>query len=267
MTKIGDYNTIISDHNVFNQIVYTPLSEALRLLDERRKDPELIAKIEALLQGDIPEVLKDKRCGVFARQVATPNIDTQWFIKLTKENNLETILFEYPDDKFTSNNNFKHSLGQIRVHHGVNKNDVYLTEKINIIDMVRNDGKKLKEIVTLWEEPLIDFHRKLFKHYKIREDINFHDITDWYHRQGDDASRYYRNYLLLFIAHGILFENFLTQGKEGLFSKEVVLPAIEEIMNLTGMKPLIVPIPPMDIEDEEYWISHPPEIKNFLPKK
>jgi len=36
--SIGDYDTIMSDRNIFNQIVYTPLSEALRLLEERQKD-------------------------------------------------------------------------------------------------------------------------------------------------------------------------------------------------------------------------------------
>jgi len=46
--KIGDYNTIMNDRNIFNQIVYTPLSEALRLLDERRKDPVLMARVEKI---------------------------------------------------------------------------------------------------------------------------------------------------------------------------------------------------------------------------
>ncbi len=54
--KIGDYNTIMNDRNIFNQIVYTSLSEALRLLDERRKDPELMAKVGKLLKGDMPEI-------------------------------------------------------------------------------------------------------------------------------------------------------------------------------------------------------------------
>lgn len=52
MIKIGDYNTIMNDHNIFNQIVYTPLSEALRLLDERRKDPELGVKVQEILKED-----------------------------------------------------------------------------------------------------------------------------------------------------------------------------------------------------------------------
>ncbi len=45
-TTIGDYNKIMADRKLFNQTVYTPMSEAIRLLDERRKDPELIAKVE-----------------------------------------------------------------------------------------------------------------------------------------------------------------------------------------------------------------------------
>ena len=58
--KIGDYNTIMNDRNIFNQVVYTPLSEALLLLDKRRKDLELVVKVEKLLKGDIPEICKDK---------------------------------------------------------------------------------------------------------------------------------------------------------------------------------------------------------------
>ncbi|MDO8658877.1 MAG: hypothetical protein Q7K55_09120 [Candidatus Levybacteria bacterium] len=39
----------MADRKLFNKTVYTPMSEALRLLDERRKDPELMAKVEKLL--------------------------------------------------------------------------------------------------------------------------------------------------------------------------------------------------------------------------
>ena len=266
-TSTNDYNAIMSDRKLFNKFVYTPLSEALRLLDERQKDPVLMAKVEKLLKGDIPEVLKNKKCGVLGRQIATPNFDTQNFIKLTKQNNLKTVLFEYSEDKFTSKNIFKHSLGQIRVHNGLNKKGDYLVEKINIIDLVKYDGKKLQEIITFWGEPLIDFHRKLFTHYKLPSDIVFYDVSKWYNRNGGDALRYYVNYLLLFVAHGILFENFLTsKDSEGDFTKKVLLPTVEKIINLTGVKPLIVPMEPMDIENEEYWISHPSQVKKIILK-
>ena len=45
-TSIGDYSKIMSDRNIFNQIVYTPLSEALKILDERQKDKKLVTKVE-----------------------------------------------------------------------------------------------------------------------------------------------------------------------------------------------------------------------------
>lgn len=266
--SIGDYDTIMADRNIFNQIVYTPLSEALRLLDERQKDPILMAKIEKLLKGDIPEVLKNKKCGVFARQVATPNFDTQRFIKLAQNNQLEIVLFEYPDDKFASKNIFKHSLGQIRINNGLNHKGEYLVEKINIIDLVKYDGKKIKELLTLWGEPLIDFHKKLFKHYELPEDIIFYDISKWYYKNGGCASKYYLNYLSLFVSNGILFENFLLlKGCEDDFIKSVLLPTIEKIINLTGVKPLIVPLDPIETESDEYWISHPFKIKHLIPKK
>lgn len=258
-------NLIMSDHNIFNNIIYTPLSLALEILEERHSDKILMEKISNILNGDIPEILINRKCGVFARQVATPNIDTKRFVNLTKENNLETILFEYPEDKFASKNIFKHSLGQIRINNGINKNGEYMFEKVNIINLVKYDGHKLKEIVTTWDEPLLDFHRNLFKHYNMPEDIYFYDIGDWYHRNGGTAAKYYTNFLMLFVAHGILFENFLiTKDAEGDFTRDIVLSSIENIYNITGLKPLIVPLAPIDTESEEYWISHDKSIKKLI---
>lgn len=266
---IGDYDKIMSDRNIFNQIVYTPLSEALRLLDERRKDPDLVAKVETLLNGDIPDVLKDKRCGVQFRQIATPNNDGEYFIKLTTENNLRPVFFEYFDDKFTSNNEFKHSLGQLRLQGKLNKKNVHLVEKITIVDFAKYDGKPLKEVKTLWEESLVDFHKKLFlmHNYKL-EDCDFFDTSLWIKNNGKKAVDYYVNFLLLFTCSGILFENFLTlKNTEGEFTKNIVLPAIEKVINLTGVKPLIVPMDPIEMETDTHWISYHPRIKSFIPQK
>ena len=64
-----------------------------------------------MLKGDIPEILKNnKKYAVLFRQIATPNYETKRFIALAKENNLCPVIFEYHNDKFTSNNEFKHSL-------------------------------------------------------------------------------------------------------------------------------------------------------------
>jgi hypothetical protein len=264
---IGDYNKIMADRKLFNKTVYTPMSEALRLLDERRKDPELMAKIEKLLNGDIPEILKNKKCGVLFRQIATPNKENKYFIDITTENGLRPIFFEYFDDKFTSNNEYKHSLGQLRISSSVNKNGNYLVEKINIMDFNKNNGKKFKEIKTFWGEPLVDFHKKLFgiNDYSIKN-IDFYEASNWFKENGGKAIDYYTNFFLLFTCFGILFENFLiSKDSESNFTKKVVLPSLEKVLNITGIKPLIVPLEPLDLEEYNFWYNHLQKVKSMIP--
>lgn len=266
MTKIGDYNKIMSDRNLFNQIVYTPLSDALKLLEERRNDPELVAKVEKLLKGNIPEFLKENKCGIQFRQIATPNNDCKHFIKLTLENKLHPVFFEYLDDKFTSNNEFKHSLGQLRVQNKVNKKDSFPVEKITVVDFAKHDGKKLKDVETLSGDKLPDFHKKLFSAYNYEIDnFYFYDASNWLKENGVTATNYYSNFFLLSICFGILFENFLTtDDEEGEFTKNIILPAIEKVIDLTGVRPLIIPIGALDMETDEHWISYSLDIKEFL---
>lgn len=263
-----DYNKIMSDRELFNKTVYTPLSEALKILEERQKDKELVKKIEELLGGDIPECFsKEKHNAVHFRQIATPNFDALWFLDLAQLFDLQPIFFEYYDDKFTSNNEFKHSLAQLRIHNGINKNGDYNKELATIVDFAKYDGKQLKDVLTLWNEPLIDFHRKIFDLYKLpKENINFFDASNWLHDKGDKAQSYYQAFFLLFMKDGILFENFLLEGSEGDFSKSIVLPAIEYVYEKTGLKPLIVPIPPMDLEDDEHSICYNPLVKDLIKK-
>lgn len=268
MIKIGDYDEIMNDRKLFQEIVYTPLSEAIKNLEQRQEDNNLKEKIEKILNNNIPEPLigKGKKAVQF-RQIATPNHDVHWFTELTRDNGLKTVFFEYHSDKFTSNNEFKHSLGQLRIHSKINKNGDNVEEKITIFDFNKYNGKQFKDIMTLWSEPLTDFHRKLFDvlDYK-KGNFHFFDASEWFRQNGPRAVDYYTNFILLFMYHGILFENFLFTASEGEFTKNIFLPAFEKAYNLAGVKPLIVPIPPMDNEDDVHWVSYHPKIKNFLSK-
>lgn len=257
----------MNDRNIFNQIVYTPLSEALRLLDERRKDPVLMAKIEELLKGDIPEIFKKKKCAILFRQVATPNHETKRFLALAEENNLSPVIFEYHDDKFTSNNEFKHSLGQLQIQKKDSKNGEHNVEKVTVVDFNLHNGKKFKDIKTLWGESLIDFHKKLFTVHDYKtEDFCFFNASDWFKKNGGKAVDYYTQFFIIFTCFGVLFENFLTsKDSEGDFTKDVVLPAMEEVINITGVKPLIVPLEPMDIETDKHWVSYHNKVKSLIP--
>lgn len=266
MSEIVDYKKIMSDRKLFDKFVYTSLPKAIKILEERQKDKELIKKIEDLLGGDIPEPLKKiDKYGISNKQIATPNFDTRWFLKLTKEFGLKTFFSEYYEDKFTSNNDFKHSLGQLFIKGKINKKGDNVEEKITIIDFNKYNGEKLNNVVTLWGEPLLEFHKNLFKAYDINTDnFIFYDASLWLEKHGIYAKKYYKSDLLLLVCHGILFENFLLSGDDGEFAETVLLPAINEVKKLTGYNPLIVPIPPMDIEDDLLWYSYDKKIKSFI---
>jgi hypothetical protein len=268
MSSIGDYNKIMSDHNIFNQVVYTPLSDALRLLDERQKDPELTKKIFDLLEGCVPEVMLKDKCAVMARQLATPNHENKLFIGIAKESGLKPIFFEYYDDKFTSNNAYKHSLGHIHIGSGVNKNGVDIVDKISIVDFNIYNGKKIKEVKTRWGESLVDFHKNLFSLYEMG-DVFFYNENEWYKKpENEKPEDFYFKFFLLMACFGVLFENFLVSSdSEGDFTKNIILPAIERVIILTGIKPLIVPIPPMDVETDDFWYYHGFEVRDLINKK
>lgn len=263
----NNYEEIIADRGLFNGVVYTHLSDALALLEERRNNPEIVEKVLHLLRNDIPKILLEKKCAVYFRQIATPNNEGRRFLSLATESELQPVFFEYYNDKFTSNNEFKHSLGQLRIHGDVNKVGEYPSEKNTIVDFNIHNGKRLKEVNTLWDEPLVEFHRRLFDAYGIKNDqLVFFDASEWFENHGKNASEYYTDFFLLFTCFGILFENFLLDGTEGEFSKNVVLPAIDKVYELTGLKPLIVPILPIDTEKDEHSISYDGIIKSVLSK-
>lgn len=269
MSSIGDYNAIMSDHNVFNTTIYTPLSEALRVLEERQNDPVLMAKVSELLKGSIPDVLLKNKCAVLSRHLATPNHEHRMFIKIAKDNNLYPVFFEYHEDKFTSNNDFKHSLGQLRIAEDVDVNGDYNAEKMTVIDFNLYNGKKISEIKTLWGESLVDFHSRLFNVYDYNniDDFFSYDASDWFKKNGDKAVNYYSNLFLLFICNGILFENYLTSDDgDGYFTKNIVLPAFDNVYSTFGIKPLIVPLGPLDIEHDPLWYYHLPKVKNNILK-
>lgn len=259
----------MSDRKLFNETVYTPLSEALSLLEERRNNPELMAKVEKLLNGDVPSFFKEKgKCGVLGRHIATPNHESRMFITLAHENNLFPVFFEFHDDKFTPQSNaFKHSLGQLHIPEKTNKYGHANIERTTIVDFNKHSGKKIKDVKTLWEQPLVDFHKNLFSEYNINKDFCAYDGSSWYKNHGEKVSEYYVNFLMLFTCFGVLFENFLlSKDEEGEFTRNIVLPAIEKVIRATGIKPLIVPLSPLEIETDDLWYYHLIKAKKSIPK-
>ncbi len=265
-----DIDALVADRQAFSKFVYTPLRAALEERKKRRSDREIERKIAEFLHGDIPVFLSEKTLkAVLFRQVATPNYEVRRFLHLVEGiGGLEPVLWEYYEDKFTSNNSWKYTLGKIPFFMGQKQNAPQRIERIRIIDFDRYDGKKLSRVKTIWGQPLVEFHHKLFEHtYISLPDGYFFDSSGWSAKHGDTAAHYYAPFLSLFVKHALLFENFMLDEKELSFSKEVFLPAFIEVYRRTGRKPLIVCLEPTEIEGEEYWLCHPHASKAFVEEQ
>jgi len=268
MIQIPDIEVLIADRLLFNAFIYTPINDAVRMLEERSGDESLEETVKNNLSVEIPSVLQKSSCAFLSRHVATPNYETRRFINLVEATQkLTPVLGEYIDDKFVSNNVLKHGLGRLGFYQGRDREGNMKTEFCNCIDFNASNGKKISEIKTLWGQSLVDFHHEFFTKTYLAHDTMFFDASGWYLKAGGNAINYYHNLLLLFVRNGILFENFMLDKKELLFTKEIFLPAFIKIVQETGVKPLIVALEPTEIEGDIFWNCYPPESMSFIKDK
>ena len=261
-------NELVSDHNKFDVYIYTPMDEALKIIEERQLDKELNKRIESLLIK-IPKVMEGKPKVVLFRNVTSPNYETKWFndVVTTLEEKLEPLFLEYTKDKFTNRNECKFALGKLVLYKGRNIKGEPIFEAENIIDMNSSNCKPISSIKTLWDQPLVDFHHEIFLEHFPHYQNNIYDFSDWVNENGQTAKEYYKLFFLLFIKHGILLENYILKSKEFSFIKEIILPAFIEVSEKIGVKPLIVALEPTELEEGRFWQSHSPKIKEHLKKK
>jgi hypothetical protein len=133
-----------------------------------------------------------------------------------------------------------------------------------VIDLSNHEGKQFCDIQTIWDENFVDFHHRLLSQTPF--EVNRADISTWYKSNGGSAKGYYPLYLALFICHGILFENFITNKEEEEFSRTVVFPAFKAVENHFGVRPLIVPIAPHDTACDIYWRCYPSYLEEIVLK-
>lgn len=256
-----DIDTLVSDREAFNSFVYTPYSKAKKEIHER-KNNKLIPDLNI-----VPEILKKEPKAIMFRQLVTPNHEICRFMSIAELGEFEPLFFEYYEDKFTSNNEFKHSLGRMFFYKGSGKDDRAILESINVINFNKSNGKKISSIKTFWRQSLVDFHHELFHKQFKKSKYTLFDASEWFTKNGQNATGYYKQFLSLFIKNGILFENFMLDYKEKDFTREIFLPAFISVMKETGFKPLIVALEPTEVEEDRFWMSHPYEHKKQIHYK
>ena len=215
-----DIEEIVKDKQAFKSLIYTPLAEAKLELNKRWEDSKLRAKVEQHLFGAVPRPFYTGFKAVLFRQILTPNYELRRFFSFANDLELEPFFLEYFGDKFTSNNPIKYSWGKMKFQDPI-KMPQSCPESRMIIDFLKSDGKKISEVKTLWGQSLIEFHHELLT-FDYPQAFKFlFDSTDWLHSFEGGAKEYYFRVLALFTCHGLLFENYLIEGKELPFVKEV----------------------------------------------
>lgn len=262
-----DFEKLVADRDAFNKTVYIPVEQAIVELEKRWKDKELEKKIKEYLKHDLHHSVVDGFKAVLFRQLVTPNYELRRFMMVPDALDIKPVFWEIHNDKFTLNNDLKYYLAKLGFYEGKGKKGGSKIKYESIIDFNQSHGKKVKEVETVWGEPLLDFHHQLFSHTYPNETANIHDVSEWLHRNEQTAKEYYKDVLVSFLRNAILFENFILTGSEGEFIKDVFLPTFFDIWKTFGIKPLIVALEPTDIEGDVFWLCHPPETVEHVRKK
>jgi len=244
--------------------MYITLEEAKKEIWVRWNDVTLRKKAEDFI-GEVPEALRNGPCAVMLRQITTPNTEFHHFLNLAQQINLTPVSLEYLKDKFVTTNAYKRSWGKMAFYHGKNKNGETVFHYKKVIDFLESDGKRFNEIITLWGEKFVVFHHRILG--ENLSEVKILDNSLWYDQKGQEPAEYYPYILAMFVCNGICFENFLADGKERKFTKEIVMPALEKVKTHFGVKPLIVPLAPPDEANDKYWWCYPDYIEKEIPKE
>jgi len=238
-------------------IRYFSLDEAREEIKKRWNNIELRKRIEEELSNNFIDFFKsDKPRSVLFRQMVSPDNGFYFFQQEAKYLDTKPTVVEYLEDIFVSFNEEKKGYGRLYVNNNY----------IDIINFYDSEKKTLKDIITIRGEKLFEFHHKLMEETKL--DFDIFDNSDWFKSLGK-AKDYYYQFLLHFICHGVLFENFVLDEEninENVFTINVVLPAIKKIEDKFGLRPLIVKMYPdgQTMAEDLYWWSYPYNISKKI---
>lgn len=251
-----------SDRKLRLENFYTPLEEAKKEIWRRWNDKELRKKVEDFLGGDIPKPIKTEPKAVLLRNIATPDNELFHFVELSKRMKLKPLVLEYVEDKFVAECSDKYHICKLFFHNGKGKNGGDKVSTLRIVDFNKYEGKNFNKMKTQWGEDFVNFHHRILLSSSLMNKESFFDTSDWVHKKGNSAKKYYKYLLAFFLCHGVLFETFLTNDPEEMeFNRNIVVPSFNAIYKNLGIKPLVVPLMPLDDEDNLFWWCYPEKIK------
>ena len=244
------------------EFLYTPLDVAQAEIRRRWRDPSLKKAVLSFLDGQLPPLIGNAPCAWLARHIKSPTLECAQFLRLATDAHLTPICSEFTVDKFVTRNLDKYRLAKMYFHFGNGHNNSDRIETVKIIDFNSANGRRLDEITTLWGESFVGFHHRLSRESFPSFSCDS-DVSDWMRLWGTIQAAYTR-YFALLTCFSVLFENFSLNGREGEFTRTVVLPAFHATVARFGVKPLIVRLMPPETEYDLYWYCYPAALKPIV---
>lgn len=250
--------------------VYFSAAQAAKVLVERQN---LWPRVEAwwLENGwgrpPIPELTQTGKMAVLARHAATARYEDVAYYELAKRAGLFPAWLTYTADAFVDKSPFKLGLIAPYLCSGRGRNGGLKLTKMVLTKAIYCFKKPICEIRTTDGRLVVEIHQEM--HRALFPDGVIFDLSDWLFQFGC-AKDYYTAFLSIFLAHGVLFEDF-HQGESGdglgKFTQGVFEPSWREVCEIFGIKPLLVRLPwlpefahyPADPAWQDHGII-PPEI-------
>jgi len=246
--------------------MYTPLETAVKELRKRRLHFAGRTPGRDWLPAGLPN--HPPGYAFLSRYIATPNPETRRFLDLVDGTGMLPVIAEFAQDKFVTLNPLKRALARMGIQRGHNRHGQALVEFINVLDD-NQQGRPLAELKTFWGQYLIAFHHELLA-YVLNGggQPTVCDTSRQCARAGGTPAACYRDfYLQLCVADGILFEDFLLDQLELPYTRDVVLPAFDEVTTRFGLRPLIVHITLPEERNSPHWYWYPRELKEFVKNR
>jgi hypothetical protein len=245
--------------------VYFELDEAIKILEERKKDKKLHNKIKEYFGDDLLEFgVENKNFACISKYITTPNNETKYFLNKVFKNKLHPVFLEY-SGKFVAKNKDKYYLTKLYFCEGENKNSEEIYTSNTVVNFNEEEGNKICDVKTSDGRYLIDVHRNAMGNLLSDHKHRLILIEDWFDKMQKKYEYAYVPFLSIFLKDAILFENYLPEDKEECkFLEKRFKPAFDIIKEQFGVRPLIVPIVPQKEEMDRKWYAYDSNFKKHF---
>lgn len=244
--------------------IYTPQEAALEVIESRRQNPEIRARVAEYLGNLLPStcVELDRPVAILARYVPRATDEDRMFAEQATDAGFIPYWASYTADRFTTRNPEKVETVRppIRWQKGQKTRSW-------IVEPEKRQGG-VGELETMFGYTSTEYQQGIRELVLEKDGVselapNIFDMGDWYKAQaprfgyvgGNLAPYYYPATMALVTTFGAIYEDFdggpnAGNGDLASFMGRVVYPAIDIVKQELGLKPVIVKLPFRDRMNE-----------------